>query len=95
MKSYATDTFNCLNRMDKKDEIFSKKVFPIKPKGKKLSILLNYTKDYFVCNGNYTFDWSYETLKNVSVIYTTFPSQFKLYQLFFIFITDNNGIFHL
>ena len=64
----ASDMFHCLNRMDQKDQIFSKKVFPIRLKGKKLSLLLNYTEEYFAC-GSDIYDWSYETLYNLTVTF--------------------------
>ena len=66
----TSNMFVCLNRMDKKDKIFSKKVYPQKSKAKKLSLLLNYTEDYFVCRDD-LHDWSFETLKNLSVNYRT------------------------
>ena len=67
--SETSNMFVCLNRMDKKDKIFSKKVYPQKSKAKKLSLLLNYTEDYFVCRDD-LHDWSLETFKNLSVNYT-------------------------
>ena len=67
--SETSNMFVCLNRMDKKDTIFSKKVYPQKSKAKKLSLLLNYTEDYFVCRDD-LHDWSLETFKNLSVNYT-------------------------
>ena len=55
---------SCLNRMDKKDSMFTQNIFQRRTPAKKLSTLLNYTEDYFVCR-NTTYDWTIATFENI------------------------------
>ena len=55
------DAFWCLNRMDRKDSMFRKSLFQKSIGSKKMSLLLNYTEDYFVC-GDDNYNWTSDTL---------------------------------
>ena len=57
---------NCLNRVDCKDSLFTKNLNTGKLQRRKLSVLLNHTKDHFVC-GNITYEWDFYTLYYLAV----------------------------
>ena len=68
---------SCLNRMDKKDSMFTQNIFQRRTPAKKLSTLLNYTEDYFVCR-NTTYDWTIATFENIVNVWPMKPYLTKL-----------------
>ena len=61
-----SNDYNCLNRADRTDSIFTKKLNTGRLQARKLSILLNHTEDHFVC-GNETYKWEYDTLRHLLI----------------------------
>ena len=58
----GNEQFQCLNRVDQKDILFEKSIERERPKGRKLSILLNHTEEYFTCGEVFIY-W-----KNISLL---------------------------
>ena len=57
----AYNAFLCLNRMDRKDSMFKRNLYQQRRESMKMSLLLNYTEDYFVC-GDDNYNWTSDTL---------------------------------
>lgn len=49
-KPFSIDHFNCLNRIDKKNEVFKKKLFIVRNEAPSLKYLLKFSKTHFYCN---------------------------------------------
>ena len=60
------NAFLCLNRMDRKDSMFKRNLYQQRRESMKMSLLLNYTEDYFVC-GNDNYNWTLDTLEEIWV----------------------------
>ena len=85
--------FNCLNRADQSGRMFERSVYPIRlrTEAPKLSVTLNFTKDYLMCNDtsfNWTtdgfkslvridFSWNQYMYVNFALIFPNFSSRWK------------------
>ena len=60
------NAFLCLNRMDRKDSMFKRNLYQQRRESMKMSLLLNYTEDYFVV-GDDKYNWTLDTLEELWV----------------------------
>ena len=56
------DYFDCLNRIDQWGKIFNKRLFKSRPEVPLLNLQLNYDSQKFMCNSNYSVQWTRASL---------------------------------
>ena len=59
--------FDCLNREDESNTIFRKTVYPVREQSLKISLLLNYTTEYFYCNEDEIYNWTVDGINQMGV----------------------------